>query len=779
MRFHKYRHHWIILFALLTGLWGPGLPAADGADDGPPPPADDAPSAPAAPAVTVPTACLFGLKTAAANNINLPILDNTTITSSVTITTSFPFIWSIRLFTALTHTANSQLDLTLVSPAGTRVLLADKKGGANDNVYAGTEWRDENDQPVTDFTFTNNVTATHLSPQEPLGALRGENANGDWKLVIHDGFAGDKGVLKSWSVQINGLSHAPDVVTTTDIPMTGGGAIPDGVSLGFAVANVPSLPDPISAITLSTVITHMQPGSLQIFLAAPSGLTVTLSTGNGSSAANAFAGTLWDDRAARTDPLALVTTHHYVTGQLASPLAPEEPLSLVLGKKATGAWVLKVMDTVNDGKVGVIGPVVLHVQTAHCFPNLSAQAQTLFVSFPRLSQPAGLSLGASNTGVTATTTVSLTATLDPQMRFQSVVTGTWSSCSTPPVNSFGGDITCTRPSLGANSTERITATITAPALAGVTHYTVTVSSSLPDSDPSDNTRVQEFTAYAHSANGSPADVVLDTGAIDEGGQDAFDTWGQLRVAVFSGSSLLSDTTDLDFGLVFSLPGQRWATTTPASVGGVQLSRQILAPPDQDWVRYVDTFQNLSGAPRDLLVDWGGNLGSDTDTYVQASSSGDAVITASDTWAVTQETAPPAAASDSPVGYVLRSPGDSSYLGPVISSDPLITTTWPLSENDDLSHLFTFSLAPGQTRRLAYFVYRGLAEDTPGPVDCAFYGGCVTPAVGAEVALADSTVSALVLAPPLCDLSFAERASLVNWPGLAVACRDLFLPTLTR
>lgn len=55
------------------------------------------------------------------------------------------------MFTALTHTANSQLDLTLISPAGTRVLLADKKGGANDNVYAGTTWRDDNDQPVTDL----------------------------------------------------------------------------------------------------------------------------------------------------------------------------------------------------------------------------------------------------------------------------------------------------------------------------------------------------------------------------------------------------------------------------------------------------------------------------------------------------------------------------------------------------------------------------------------------------------------------------------------------------
>src|SRR5262249_19224309 len=124
---------------------------------------------------------------------------------------------------------------------------------------------------------------------------------------------------------------------TANFPIPNIGQVTSTVSVG-------SLPDPITSITLSTVISHNQPNSLQIFLTAPksptvtNGLTVTLSTGNGSSADNAFAGTVWDDRAARTDPLALVTTHPYINGQLASPLAPEEPLSLVLGKNATGPW---------------------------------------------------------------------------------------------------------------------------------------------------------------------------------------------------------------------------------------------------------------------------------------------------------------------------------------------------------------------------------------------------------------------------------------------------------
>src|SRR6185295_19740209 len=102
---------------------------------------------------------------------------------------------------------------------------------------------------------------------------------------------------------------------------------------------------------------------------------------------NAFAGTVWDDRAAVTDtlaiPLELVTTHNYMNGQLASPLAPEEPLSLLLGKNATGPWLLKVTDNVTDAHAGVLGAVVLHVQTAHCFPNLSPTLSST-LAYPRL-----------------------------------------------------------------------------------------------------------------------------------------------------------------------------------------------------------------------------------------------------------------------------------------------------------------------------------------------------------------------------------------------------------
>ena len=94
-------------------------------------------------------------------------------------------------------------------------------------------------------------------------------------------------------------------------------------------------------------------------------------------------------------------------------------------------------------------------------------------------------------------------------------------------------------------------------------------------------------------------------------------------------------------------------------------------------------------------------------------------------------------------------------------------------------MYKITLAPGATKRLAYFVYRGLAETDLGPADCNFYGGCVTPAAGSQVTLVHNALVALVANPPFCDLSAAVRNSIVNWPGIGGNCRSVFLPVVER
>lgn len=141
------------------------------------------------------------------NNVkNVPIPDLATTTSTLTIAGAQPFIKEIDLGTFIQHTFAADLDITLTSPAGTVVTITTDNGGSNDNVFNGTGWEDEAGIPVTDFTFTNGVTAFTLVPEEALAAFQGENPNGVWTLTIVDDTEGDSGTLVTWALEFETTS---------------------------------------------------------------------------------------------------------------------------------------------------------------------------------------------------------------------------------------------------------------------------------------------------------------------------------------------------------------------------------------------------------------------------------------------------------------------------------------------------------------------------------------------------------------------------------------------
>ncbi len=152
-----------------------------------------------------------------------------TVTSNIAVAGTTNLISDVNVTTAITHTANDNLDITLRSPAGTVVTLTTDNGGVLDNVFNGTLWDDDanpggqvpyaaNNGLVTDHTYVNNTLASPLVPEEALGAFMGESANGTWTLTISDDTAGDGGTLNSWSVQITTAScpTADLSITKTD-----------------------------------------------------------------------------------------------------------------------------------------------------------------------------------------------------------------------------------------------------------------------------------------------------------------------------------------------------------------------------------------------------------------------------------------------------------------------------------------------------------------------------------------------------------------------------------
>lgn len=109
----------------------------------------------------------------------------------------------------ITHTWDSDLEISLVSPSGTTIMLSNQNGGSGDN-YTNTCF-----SATGTTTIANGFapfTGTYL-PDDPLGTFNnGQNANGIWQLCIQDVFGGQVGTLNSFSITFNNTPAPPPPV---------------------------------------------------------------------------------------------------------------------------------------------------------------------------------------------------------------------------------------------------------------------------------------------------------------------------------------------------------------------------------------------------------------------------------------------------------------------------------------------------------------------------------------------------------------------------------------
>jgi subtilisin-like proprotein convertase family protein len=105
---------------------------------------------------------------------NLPVTGNGTVAS-------------LALSLHITHTFIGDLKVTLISPAGTRFVVWNRKGGA-----------------------THNLSIVNM----PIAAFSGQAAAGNWRLAVQDLAALDVGTLDSWSLNIIGKCTMGSVAWT-------------------------------------------------------------------------------------------------------------------------------------------------------------------------------------------------------------------------------------------------------------------------------------------------------------------------------------------------------------------------------------------------------------------------------------------------------------------------------------------------------------------------------------------------------------------------------------
>lgn len=107
---------------------------------------------------------------------------------------------SLSVTLDIEHPHRSDLNIDLISPAGTRVKLFAGVGGNVQN-FDSITLADSALLEIADIS--SHPTASLFRPSEALAAVVGESASGQWTIEIRDEFEGEAGRLHNWSLNIN------------------------------------------------------------------------------------------------------------------------------------------------------------------------------------------------------------------------------------------------------------------------------------------------------------------------------------------------------------------------------------------------------------------------------------------------------------------------------------------------------------------------------------------------------------------------------------------------
>lgn len=190
----------------------------------------------------------------------------------------------------------------------------------------------------------------------------------------------------------------PGVETTTVSRPAPTAVIPDDGSLvELLTVDEPGI---VLDVDLTVRLKHERPSDLDIYLVAPNGKTVTLTTDNGGDADDVFENTTFDDQAPAVDPntedpedptpasAACVRNFQYVELKATGRIQPEGAMAAFQGVPASGPWALVVVDD-QGGATGQLESWAMTVATLRALPPVDPP-----VTFPRPgSIPAAIEVG--------------------------------------------------------------------------------------------------------------------------------------------------------------------------------------------------------------------------------------------------------------------------------------------------------------------------------------------------------------------------------------------------
>jgi len=208
-------------------------------------------------------------------NIAVPIPDLSTINVPLNIA-AVGTIADVNAMIRLNHTWDSDLEISLVHPDGTVVLLVDNRGGSGDNFGTGTNNCSGtptvlNQQAVTPIAAGTAPFAGTYIPDGNLSVLNGKATNGTWNLRISDQAGGDVGTVGCFSLEIT-AAVCCNVPCTVTCPAN----ITVGNSTGLCGATV-TFPPPV--VIGGCGIVTVSPASGSFFPIGTTTVNVTTTAG--------------------------------------------------------------------------------------------------------------------------------------------------------------------------------------------------------------------------------------------------------------------------------------------------------------------------------------------------------------------------------------------------------------------------------------------------------------------------------------------------------------------
>ncbi len=131
-----------------------------------------------------------------------------TITESVINVPSSFELSDVNVTISISHSYLSDVDVKLIGPDNTTVILTSENGEDSNLGYANTTFDDSATTSITEGSPPYNGT---YKPQGNLSDFNGLNAQGDWTLNIIDNYNQDGGILNNWSLELCAVLGNEDI----------------------------------------------------------------------------------------------------------------------------------------------------------------------------------------------------------------------------------------------------------------------------------------------------------------------------------------------------------------------------------------------------------------------------------------------------------------------------------------------------------------------------------------------------------------------------------------